>query len=95
MLSVTTILPACEAVAWLTRHGWLSPGLAELMLGASPLVRRLPGRLTGFADGLASVTLFVFMKDQSAVVLTSKCVTWADAAGRTAAGQQVIVDSAE
>jgi hypothetical protein len=92
MLSVTTILPACEAVVWLTRHGWLSPGLAELMLGTSPLVQRLPGHLAGFADGLASVTLFVFEKDHSAVVLTPECVTWADSAGRTAAGQQVLVE---
>ena len=93
MLTVTTILPACEAVVWLTRHGWLSPGLAELMLGTSPLVQRLPGHLAGFADGLASVTLFVFKKDRSALVLTPECVTWADAAGRTAAGQQVTVES--
>lgn len=85
------MLPACEAVTWLCRHGWLSPGLAELMLGASPLVRRIPGHVTGFADGLASVTVYVFKKDQSALVATADCVTWADATGLTAAGQQVTV----
>lgn len=91
MLTVASILPACEAVTWLCRHGWLSPGLAELMLGASPLVRRVPAHLSGFADGLATVTLYVFKKDRSALVATGDCVTWADASGRTAAGQQVTI----